>query len=849
MDSLFRFVSVRPAQSSDAKTVSIQGKTPFQDSVRAKLDPKASPDAKWEYVRNAAEAYTAGPGSKVVTDIKSIALYDKYSRLRKVLSGAPIQRLDPIESVSTAAAPKDPPPWNLTQVEAAIKDVFGVASPQVEADQKYLGDRAWVWDSIVLIFLLPKLHRNPFAALTEVAQIMDIVHRAAAKDQSLDEPSVISDALHATVILPQDLLPANPNRLRPVGIADLLVVKQHINRYELGEIVNIENILLGEARKKSNKHALTNERTVVVDTTTTTETTTEMSTSERFSLKRESEHIVKEDINAKAGVNVSAKYGTAEFSANASFDYANSKTDSQKVSSEYAKDVTSRASTKVTESIRVQQTTRILETFEEDEDHSFDNTHGTKNVSGIYQWVNKVYTAQVFNYGKRLLFDIMVPEPAALLLDAANISTKTATPVEPVAFTTLPSKLGYSDTNSADYYGNFLTLYGVEGVEHPPVDNISVAKTFTLASDDKATDKGGELTIPDWFEAISVHVDGMYNYNDKDSNGLLVFVADVKYQWVQQKLDYPIPPAGTKYVSLGTKCGKNIGIAIECWNVSDYAVLVEIQCQATASALQKWQLDTHSKILQAYQQKVRDYQDALTAQRMSQAAAAGPLGSNNPDTNRITERTELKRGAIQILTQDDLLKFNAITESASPAPVPPAPPVPPQLFPRPNYPKAVQDGAYARFLEQAFEWEQMQYVFYPYYWSRKSVWYDKATRTNADPLFGEFLKAGQARVVVPVRPSMEPGVWYYLMTGKPWMGGDPPMVTDSDYLSIAEEIKEATGAPGAEVPYGPSWEVVVPTTLIKLREGDSIDKVKWNLSKPWTWTAEPEGSVPQIPRR
>jgi hypothetical protein len=81
------------------------------------------------------------------------------------------------------------------------------------------------------------------------------------------------------------------------------------------------------------------------------------------------------------------------------------------------------------------------------------------------------------------------------------------------------------------------------------------------------------------------------------------------------------------------------------------------------------------------------------------------------------------------------------------------------------------------------------------------------------------------------------------------MGGDLPMVTDSDYLSIAEEIKENTGAPGTEVPYGPSWDVVVPTTLIKLREGESIDNIKWNLTKPWSWAAEPEkaGQPPAEP--
>jgi hypothetical protein len=80
------------------------------------------------------------------------------------------------------------------------------------------------------------------------------------------------------------------------------------------------------------------------------------------------------------------------------------------------------------------------------------------------------------------------------------------------------------------------------------------------------------------------------------------------------------------------------------------------------------------------------------------------------------------------------------------------------------------------------------------------------------------------------------------MTGQTWMGGDLPVVTDSDYLSIAEEIKEQANAPGDETPYGPSWEVNVPAKLIKLREGDSIDNVKCDLTQLWTWNAETEGS-------
>jgi hypothetical protein len=819
MDELFRFVSVRPPQTTDANTVSIQGDTPFQSTVRSQIPDDATPSDKWTITRSWADTYARDTDPGIVSDIKSLTLIDKYNKLRQAIGSSSATR-------------------NLGYVESSIQHVFGLASSKLEADDGFQQDRNLTWDSIVIIFLVPTLHQGPFASLIEVAQIMDIVRRAAAKDAALNVAANIDQALSATVILPPDLLPAVPGRLRPVGIADLLVVKQHINRYELGEIVNIENILKGETRKKTNKHGLSNERTVMVDTTTTTETTTELDTSERFSLKREAQNTVKEDVNAKAGVNVSSKYGNTTFSANAGFDYSNAKTDSQNTSSDYAKDVTSRASTKVTQSIRVQQTTQVLETFEEDEHHTFDNAKGSRNVSGIYQWVNQIYTAQVFNYGKRLLFDIMVPEPAALLLDAANISTTTVAPVAPVPFVATPDLLQWDDSKKSDFVGTYLARYDVEGVDAPPVDTASVAKTFFLTQDDKTFDKGAEVTIPDGFVATKVHVECTYNYTDSSQAALAVLIGNLKYSWSGSTLTEPSPDKDG-YTSLSVPCSKSIAVAIGAsTGVSDYAVIVEIQCIPSDQTIMEWKMKTHSAILAAYNQRVRDYNDAVAAAKMS-TPATGPLGSNNPDANRIVERTELKREAIQLLTRQDLLGFSDIQQDPSSTTALPTDP-PQQLFPRPSYASELLDGEFARFFEQAFEWEQMQYIFYPYYWARKSAWYDKAMRTNNDPLFAEFLKAGQARVVIPVRPTMEPAVWYYLMTGQPWMGGDPPSVTSPDYLSIAEEIKENSGAPGAEVPYGPSWEITVPTTLVKLREGDLIEDVKWTLTGSWTWTPKPE---------
>jgi predicted glutamine amidotransferase len=185
----------------------------------------------------------------------------------------------------------------------------------------------------------------------------------AAGDTQLNEAGAVQEALTRTILLPPALFPIRRGLYQPVGIGDLLVVKQHLKRYELGEISHIENILQGESKKHTTKHTLTNEQTFVTETEKTTETERDLQTTERFELKSEAENTIKEDTSVKAGVSLSAKYGDVQLSTNTDVAYSNSKTDGTKTSVDKAKDVTSRAVVKVTERVRQQQTIHITENF------------------------------------------------------------------------------------------------------------------------------------------------------------------------------------------------------------------------------------------------------------------------------------------------------------------------------------------------------------------------------------------------------------------------------------------------------------------------------------------------------
>jgi len=756
---------------------------------------------------------------------------------------------------------------NIQDIATAVQAAFGKKLSVVVADPVFTGLYRNVRDTIVAVIILPAARSLALADLARLTRLMALIVRAAAGDPSLGQAGAIADALTASLQLPTAVFPLRAGLPQPVGVGDLLVVKQQLKRYEPGDVANIENILRGEKRDKVNTHDLTTDTTTITTTSKTTETTTSLDVTERFELKTEVANVINEDLTANAGVNVSAKYGAVQINANANVAYHLSKQQSAKTSTDHAKDVTTRAATKVTETVSQQEIARTIEKLTELESHTFDNTGGAANISGVYQWVNKVYEAQVYNYGKRLLFDLTVPEPAAFIRDAltatktaqavlppepfvlvrGNIALPSWRPVEPgdigadglikTGVVTRPVTPADLSPNAGDltYYGIFLGKFGAVGVNAPPEPTTTVSKGLSGNKDDQdhlaAVD---DLTIPQGYQAASIAVQGafsLYEQEDGDET-MLVFVGKHQFQARGQGNLTPhvalLPVPGDQSVNeQGT-----IPIAVETQQARDFAITVDVTCTRTDAALVQWQVDTFSALINAHASLMSDYADKVKAQNIADATA--PVLGDNPEQNRLIERTELKKSCISLLSGTDLYGagLDDITVS-DPAPAFPRPNVPPK--PNAGVPGGDQE-AFTRFFEQAFEWEHMMYLFYPYFWGRSSTWYASAIADNPDPLFAEFLKAGAARAVIPVRPQLEGDVRYFLMTGQIWGGGAMPEITDTDYLPITEEIRASDDAPGDEIPQGDPWEVSLPTTLIRLRADDTLPEWrKFIVNGQETW--------------
>lgn len=868
MNDLFRFISIRGPQAAQAERAipltGAGGTTELQDALR----PLRGTDDAFAAMAELARQYEASP-----------AFADPSANLDHALQFAKFRtRLDELVV--------QPLPVNQSALAAAVTHAFDAEPETVVAGPWFATHKDRVHDSLVALFLAPATgrraptqeieegtpptppldHAVPMRPLADLARAIDILERVAAVDTALHSAAALAAALHSTLLLPPTIFPVLPHLgVRPVGVADLRVVRQQLTRYEAGEVSEIHNLLAGESHSRRRKHTLSIEQKSEVETETTTEVIKDLKSTERFSLKQEIEKTLKDDLSVSGGVSVSTKFGK-QLTVDANLDVAwtRSKEQTEKLSSDFAREITQRTASKISERVRIHEVSRTVESFLDQEDHAFDNSFGP-NLRGVYQWLNKVYTAQVFNYGKRLMFDISVPEPAAFLLSTLDVAAAAGRPTPPIPFTLngvngpplRPYDFSRNPADLARYYQRFAGRYGAEDVEAPPAAEVVVAKAITASDPSENNDRDllipniDSLKIPDGYtvERIRVHgTSALKQYTSIEDGGnqidvsigatIVVFIGPVAFHcyhgenaqdeqrehaYVQFDKECLVDPTKPEFGS--------ISLGISTYNVQSLSLAIELVCTPTATAIEGWELRAYNTILQAYEARLADFRDRMTAfvdfadRPLGEAVALG----GHPEQNRAIERRELKRSALEVLVGKNLVDVDRGAVDTTP------PTNQVRAFPRAILEKVEADGAYARFFEQAFEWEQMTYLFYPYFWGRLSTWYDKALMAHGDPSFLEFLRAGAARVAVPVRPGFEEAIQYFLMTGQIWGGGELPGVTDTTYLPIAEEIREVTGAPGAEKPEGEPWEIVLPTQLVKLRAYGTLPT--WSRPYPdqWKW--------------
>ena len=716
--------------------------------------------------------------------------------------------------------------WSPDDISAWVQNSSGSALSRFISNENWSVYRADVHTALQTtikpggLARLGKL-RQP-AGLVRLTKIIGVLEAITADPPAVSCGQEVSEYLNTVqVILPSGAFPAPLYRLsRPPAIADLKIVRLGPPHYIAAGIAHIENVMATETRERDYRVLEQDETTVTETVNKTTEQEKDLQTTSQVQLLQEASQAVHDTSSIQAGLTISASYGpTVSAVLNTSLSRSQSSDESNHTAATYSNQITQQARQKVVESISVQKVARKLLETEETNKHGFTNTgQNAEHIVGIYRHVDQIQDAWVENYGKRMMLEFMVPEPGAIIcwaregakLGGTDPGLEPELPKDPDDRTKPLSPLAITAAN----YAEIVATTGAAGVQAPPPPSVDLAVSFE--GDETKNDlfifhDATSLKVPDGYRAIGWHAQAvMWGKSSGNEHSWMVGVGEDG------------PPIEEDSVSLAKEINANLAadsgsvlpVLMLARGYINIAASVRVRCGITPSTWQNWQLDVYARAMDAYQQAHQDWL-ARKARADAIAGAANGQGiADNPDVNRATERGELRRLAIEELLgapeDSGQLAGQMVVYPADGS--------------RPSLDEQVTTDKrdWILFMEQAFEWENLTWLHYPYYWSNQDRWKDALTRSGQDPIWDAFLSAGATRLIAPVRPGFEGAVSLFLTTGVIWDGGPVPTVGDPTYLGIDEEIKASLGesVASSRVDLDP---VRLPTPLIWLQPDSELN--------------------------
>jgi len=596
--------------------------------------------------------------------------------------------------------------------------------------------------------------------------------------------------------------------IKRLGIADYLKVEQTTHAYVEGEVANIENIMAREYRSQSTRRLRRSETTQTSSSDTERERSTDTTTSSRFEMQSEVAKILQESTDAGINANTSYSNNTSfgNFSAQLGASYAShrSKEESMRQAVTKAQEVTARALDRVVTKVHQERVEKMIEEFEENNTHGFDNRKGDKHVVGVYRWVDKLMKNQVWNYGKRMMFEFAIPQPAKLhTLAAASVKKIIEKPIDPRTADkfTLQDFSKISD-DTVRFWSGF---YNVDLELMKQKINLSLPISFSANEDGNGTSEleevaqgKFEIEIPEGYSTTPyAKIEAAIITKDGVDPGIATYitVGNVRHDMVfSNSTDFR--NKFSKEITTLKSYQDKIGVSFSSLGFHTGNINIDVECELNNHG----KLMIFNSIIAAYEDALADYNDKIA----QEDAKANNIKDGNPMFYRQIEQEVLKHNSIAYLVDDSASKNKVLGKT---------------LYSGTSVSgfEVARTGlddyaSLAKFMEQAFEWDIMSYNYYPYYWGKREDWDDMYQQENIDPLFRSFLRSGMARVIVTVRPGFEDAVQFYMATGRLWNGGEVPVIGDPMYLSIVDEMKDIKGEA-----QGKPWITRLPTSLTILQ--------------------------------
>jgi hypothetical protein len=618
----------------------------------------------------------------------------------------------------------------------------------------------------------------------------------------------------------------------PSFVGDLIVLKQQLRRYSLGEIAHVENVMAKEHLSRTFRTLRREESRLLSTSDSEKEVSHDRQTTTRDELRTEIDTAMSEQLDLSASFNVSASYMGPSVSVTATVGaavgYRRSSEERTSTATAHTQEVVSRASERIRERTITERERIELSEREDTSVHGFENDT-TGHLVGIYRWLEKDYDLHLINYGRRRIYEFAVPEPAAFWMAAVDERGVGLAGPAPE-----PPKIG---NPAHDLTASDLALRGGDGalldqpagwqevvalaaewevtLPEPPATTRQVHYVLQVpgesnADTEKAIARFGNdkewfyesgivsrqssdepLKVPDGYAATSGHatLHGFMYVRKRDAN-YKQFERGYGFVYINGRIGnvtsgvapgdgtYSVTfPDGT-LVPQGTTIEGDVPLAIAT-TLNGVALTVRLDCVRTPRKEREWVDSVLAAFGSAYSRRVADWEE----EGLRATATNRDWSSALPEaTMRAIEKRELKRAITSQVTRGGI-------DGVGDAILPPVggggdPVLPPAIQPASLdlYRRAL------RFFEQVFDWNNMAYSFVDYPFARQERWSELATLDNADAQFRKFLAAGGARVQLPVRLGYETHAEYFFSDLIRDLSLDSRLPWLASMSSIAEDL-------------------------------------------------------------
>ncbi len=475
------------------------------------------------------------------------------------------------------------------------------------------------------------------------------------------------------------------------------------------------------------------------------------------------------------GSSVSGGYGPV--TATVSVGLSNSSEDraAVKESVQNTREITQKASARTRQEHKVSVKLESTRGTEDASYRTITNPHADRALRIDYFRMMRKWRVDLFRYGLRLTFDIAVPNPGARLWarhrELADLDVRIRTPFS--------FKLSVDDITETSW-----TALGKEAgiaLEPPPVATISIPYGHRYEAG-KEVDGPIEFVAPPGY-TMGNEFKGVIQWWGPAGIPLMLWPNDE----TKMQLEQPTPGTGVAQVTgKGVAGGEKLMITF--MKTSEYTMQISLVAGAkrTDRTFRDWKQRVWTALRDTALAK-HQTQQALLQDRRDRLWML--LSGKDTLTLRRLERDELMRGVLTWLIGPEfetapqevggIIKL-AMDRDADSLDKADDQPQPDRTLTAGQWGTVSGFGDLVKFIHHAVEWENLLYFLYPYFWGSDDLAREKLLFEHADPGHRDFLRAGYARVVVPIRPGFEERFTHLLDTGSP--------TGESPYLTIAQEV-------------------------------------------------------------